>query len=367
MVRKYVNGYMRQLLSISDIVQSGRRRFYTLSNADGKTWMLPARHIRTALELYQPSGSKGRLLKRFLPLLHNFAPCRTQLKIIETDSELLPEILSKVSEVFDSSDLEYSIFGGTPSVHQKITIQFFEGKKILGYGKLSASEDVANLFVHEQSLLADLCRKGIESIPECLLCEQLSSGGYLFVQSTVKPVNAQSPADYSRVHDEFLCNMFEKTKTTIWFEESDFCQSLNSLTHYIESLPDAFKSRIESALESTIAEFKNKKCEMSAFHADFTPWNMFVHEGKLYVFDWEYGRLTYPPMLDRYHFIIQQAIHVKHLSADAIKFELKAQPWFSETDLRCYLIDVISRFVCRERGQISPSLNSMLAIWTELL
>lgn len=34
--------------------------------------------------------------------------------------------------------------------------------------------------------------------------------------------------------------------------------------------------------------------EYGVYHADFTPWNMSVEEGQLFVFDWEYASLTYP-------------------------------------------------------------------------
>ena len=46
-------------------------KFYRFTNADAKTWVVPANNISIAMCLYQPSGIKGKLLKSLFPLLHN--------------------------------------------------------------------------------------------------------------------------------------------------------------------------------------------------------------------------------------------------------------------------------------------------------
>lgn len=40
-------------------------------------------------------------------------------------------------------------FGGTPCVHQKITIQISQKERILGYVKVTESEDIYQIFDHE--------------------------------------------------------------------------------------------------------------------------------------------------------------------------------------------------------------------------
>ena len=105
----------------------------------------------------------------------------------------------------------------------------------------------------------------------------------------------------------------------------------------------------------------------SAFHADFTPWNMLIENGQLFVFDWEYGRMTYPPMLDRYHFFTQQALHVAHLSPEQLYAWFVRQPWFDNREYEMYLLDIISRFTLREEGVLPSSLIGMLHNWCGLL
>lgn len=356
-----------QLLKIKDILSAGQKKFYRLSNGDGKVWMLPADNLSISLELYQPSGIKGRLLKRVFPYVHRISSVRKVVGAEIIDVALNDEIYTLAKSVFKTEKLEYSIFGGTPSVHQKIIVQFFAGRKILGYGKLTASDEISRLFFHEKDLLSNLRQKGLIEIPECLFCQRLSSGIYLFIQSTIKPVRAVSPAVYSTAHEEFLRELMAKTESKTQFEHSDFYRSLVKLGENLINIPEPFKNPIKNALAVTMGQFRGRQLIMSAFHADFTPWNMFLHNGNLYVFDWEYGQQSYPPMLDRYHFYIQQAIHVKHQSPDEIRREIQSVPWFTPCDLRCYLLDIISRFLCRENGSVSSELKSMLEIWTALL
>ena len=45
---------------------TGEEKFYRFGNADGKYWIMPVRGMRTAMNLYQPSGIKGKMLKDLL-------------------------------------------------------------------------------------------------------------------------------------------------------------------------------------------------------------------------------------------------------------------------------------------------------------
>ena len=341
--------------------------YYHIENADGKYWILPKKHISTAIELYQPSGRNGRLLKALLPLLHNIPAVRKILNINTHNLSLNTEIKAIARGAFGIADPEFSIFGGTPSVHQKITIQFFAGNKILGYGKITDSDSIAALFSHEQQLLDTLRSAGITDIPECLYCGQLSTREYLFLQSTCKTRKSFSPSGFTTLHKLFLSQLYEATQREILFDDTDFAHSLVTLKENLEIIPEEFKETIGKALYHVIGRLGGTTVNYSAYHADFTPWNMFITGQRLFVFDWEYGRLTYPPQLDRYHFIAQQAFHVDHLTPSDTLRRLKESDDFSADELRYYLLDIISRYTHRENGHISPALYSSLEFWSQLL
>ena len=81
---------------------------------------------------------------------------------------------------------------------------------------------------------------------------------------------------------------------------------------------------------------------------------MFVEKNELFVFDWEYARMLYPPMLDKYHYFTQTAIFEKHWDAkEIIKYISSPEAqWVDKESYILYLLDIISRFTIREKGNI---------------
>ncbi|MBR4154398.1 MAG: hypothetical protein IKT96_03515, partial [Paludibacteraceae bacterium] len=96
-------------------------KFYKIRNVDGKCWWMPVRGMRVGLALYQPSGWKGRLLKCLLPWLHWSWLVRKALRIEREEWVMPKEVRRVVCEAFGVREFDYSVFGGTPSVHQKTT------------------------------------------------------------------------------------------------------------------------------------------------------------------------------------------------------------------------------------------------------
>ncbi len=355
------------MISIDSITEPGNIKAYRITNADNKQWLLPVDGLSTALELYQPSGRKGKILKQWFPVLHRIPAVRNIAHASTVCVNLRSDILQMAEEAFGTDNLNYSIFGGTPSVHQKITIQFFKGTKIAGYCKLTDSTEVAKLFTHEESLLGKLSGSGIHGIPKCLGCATLADGIHTFIQSTIKTRHSYSPCRWQPEHQQFINQLANNTSLTLSFENSDFGRSMISLHNRIETIPHPFRSTIGSALEKLIELYSGETSQYSAFHADFTPWNMFVERGKLFVFDWEYGASSYPPKLDRYHFHIQQSLHVSHSEPMAALSGIRSMNWFDPYMLRIYLLDIISRFTRREPGEFPPQLQASLASWTSML
>lgn len=356
------------MISIDSIIRPGNTRAYLITNADGKCWLLPASGIGTALELYQPSGLKGKALKRLFPLLHRVPQVRKVAGATVIYTSLRPDITEAAEKAFGKRITGFSIFGGTPSVHQKITLQLVAGSDILGYCKLTDSPDIAALFSHEQWLLQTLHEAGMEDVPHCMKCGTLADGTHIFIQSTTKTRYSYSPHRFMPVHEQFLQDMARCTGHTMRFEESDLGKSLTWLRCNINSVPAACRDTISRNLDQSIAALSGNETTYSAFHADFTPWNMFIERDRLFVFDWEYARMSYPPMLDRYHFHVQQSLHVAHHHPRQIMDDMKRQAWFSHDEFSLYLLDIISRYLHREKGQpVSGSLTAMLTTWTELL
>ena len=349
---------------------TGGNRFYRFGNADGKYWIVPVQGMRTAMSLYQPSGIKGKMVKALLPCLHWIAPVRKAIKAQRLQCRLNSELHNLLCKVFNVQEIEFAVFEGTPSVHQKITMQLSNNGRILGYCKLSMNNDIKELFEKECGILERLCKSGVTSIPKALYCGTLTGGIYIFVQSTEKQSSSKVVHEWSVLQEEFLAQLHENTKTTLVFEESDYYTTLSELEQRLEWLPQNIdRTIVANAIAVVKKKYSNKDVEFSASHGDFTPWNMFANGKKLFVFDFEYAAMTYPAGLDRYHFFTQTAVFEKHWGADEIIAYIGSNDgsWIDKQQYAMYLLDVISRFTMREGGKVSGNAATPFALWGKLL
>lgn len=359
---------MKSLNNILNFTAGGK--FLRFGNADGKYWIMPVRGMRTAMNLYQPSGIKGKMVKSLLPLLHRLPPVRKAVHAETLRCSLKEELRTLLCNILGTEQIEFSIFEGTPSVHQKITMQLSCGSRILGYCKLSESNDIKELFEKESEMLAWLSDKGVSGIPKALYCGTLMSGIHIFVQSTAKTASSATVHNWSRLHEEFLAQLHEKTKQSILFEESDFCRSLNMLEKHISWLPDNVDAELFSR---AIADIKDSCCgktvEFSAFHGDFTPWNMFVEKGRLFVFDFEYAAKSCPPVLDRYHFFTQTALFERKWGAEELITYMESEEgaWIDGKIYLLYLLEIASRFTAREKKKVEARESVIFSIWSRLI
>lgn len=59
------------------LIKGTGKHLYRFSNADGKTWLMPAHNMQVAMNLYQPSGLKWKngesVISVVIPLDHSFS------------------------------------------------------------------------------------------------------------------------------------------------------------------------------------------------------------------------------------------------------------------------------------------------------
>ncbi|MDO4163936.1 MAG: phosphotransferase [Bacteroides sp.] len=355
---------------IERIISAGTILFYRFANADGKMWLMPARNMRVGMNLYQPSGIKGKALKLFFPCLHRIGWVRRIVKAERMHCQLDNELQALVGNVLGREDVEFAIFGGTPCVHQKMTVQLSRGESIEGYCKVTDNDEVFRLFDTEAHTLQWLNGKGIKGIPQCLYCGKMEDGTGVFMQSTDKTLTSTVVHEWERRHEDFLSKLYIYTRQSIRFEDSEYYGRLTDLQQHRDWLPDEHaRSVVSDALERTVRRYGNQQVEYSAYHADFTPWNMFVEKGKLFVFDWEYAGRTYPPMMDRYHFFTQTARFEKHWDAERTIAYVNSPEgeWIDRELYRLYLLEIISRFCIREKGKMEGDVAASFDIWIKLL
>ena len=364
--------------------------FYKIENSDGKCWLMPVRNVRMGLALYQPSGWKGRLLKRWFPYVHWLKVVRRKLNIEVVEHELEEDLKRVIGSAFGVGGFEYSVFEGTPSVHRKTTIQVWRGERILGYVKLTRSEEVGRLFFQEMNFLKKITdyrlqiltpsatlvplRQGdniegqqlLRCVPSAVAL-RLESGSRILIQSTRKTLRSKVVHEWGVLQKDFLRRLYEATAKEIAWEESDVAQALRDLRGHVDWLPEGVDGDVVARrIDAVMERMAGKRVMYGAYHGDFTPWNMFVEGGELFVFDWEYAGRWYPMGLDRYHFWMQTAVFEKHWGVEELKRYMGSDEgkWIDGEMLEMYVLDVMSKYVMREGGKVKEL--GMFGVWATI-
>lgn len=331
--------------------------YYKIQNADGKQWVMPSKNMSVGMLLYQPMTWKGKALKKWFPLLNKldwFGLIKNVLHVEIVGQPVSETILIKLQEIFNTKDIEYSVFNGTPSAHQKVTIQIYIKNKILGYCKITDNTELIDVFKHEEAYLDWLKKCGVKGVPECLCCQEIENGYWIFVQTTIKSKESVVHYKIGELKISFLHELANKTKKSILFKETEMYKWLKQIDKTGFKTPE-----IINAVKSVCAYYHSDDwVSFSAYHSDFTPWNMFVEDGNLFVFDWEYAGKTYIPNLDIIHYLIQTKIFESQASAEELYDMLFIQYWnilknnFENPRIAvlAYLLDSLSKYASRDKG-----------------
>lgn len=352
-----------------------------VSNADGKVWILPTQNLKTGFNIYQPSSRKGILLKRYLPLVMKIPIVRSaamkRLGIHYGELNVPQSVMNAIKNTFGGDDLTLSYFAGTPSIHQKETVQVSRYDQILGYVKFTKSKEIQKVFASEQEYLDWLDSKAVGNIPHCLYCGRVDDELYVFIQDTIKTNQAIMEHELGKWHIAFLDELKSKTEVVCAFGESDYRQTLDLLKaqlHVLKSYGIACKSFdrglriVETSLEGVN--------HFSAYHGDFTPWNSFVENGRLYAFDFEYAKKTYPAYMDVFHYYTQSSIFEQKRTADEIYHGFRGlvsegilKGLFKEPEIAYlqYLYAVISFYVQRDGENLKGDNRRNMQIWLGLI
>lgn len=334
-------------------------KYYQITNGDGKQWVMPAENMRVGMMLYQPSAWTGKMLKALLPWLVWCGIVRKKLHIQEVECPISPSLDRRFRELFGENDLEYAVFNGTPCAHQKQTVQVYSGSNILGYCKISSNPEIASLFLHERDYLQWLSDCKLSGVPRCLTCEQLPTGEWIFVQSTVKTMRSKTEHALGPRQLSFLELLHSKTAVRCSFQDSDLYRSLLRIDNCIDRFESDEQMVIRQGCDWVRQYYSSNDTQLfSAYHSDFTPWNMFVEDGQLFVFDWEYATRTSLPYLDLIHYLFQSCIFERHADAEEIYRCLMVEhknllnQYFQ--DLRVavtvYLLDMLGMYAVRDAG-----------------
>ena len=354
---------------------SGRVQFWIIYNTVGQNWILPQKRTKRFLALYQPSSTKGKIVANLLPYLRYTPFLASKINAKSILVELNSSFKKAICQSFGITDFEYGVFCGSPGRHQKITIMINQGKKCLGYCKVTDNPEVFAIFQKESADLLYLKSKGIGCIPEILFVNEIKDlpGVFLLVQTTKREGVIRKAAINDSCVFDFVARMHNLTKSKMSYAKSDFAHSVHVLRRYI----DLFKTEEQHAIFHAISEVEKEltiPSYYSAYHGDFTPWNCYIVDKELFVFDFEYFQRYTIPYLDYFHFFTQSCIYNKYMETDSIFEEylnnrdlILAKIGDADFYYTCYLLNVMAFYLERDKGFLNERIESCFKIWVKLI
>lgn len=329
------------------------QKYSYISNTDQTIrWMYPANlSVPTFLNFYNSSSLRAKIFTLGVKLLFKFRLAnlvgKNKVCLSVQKNSLLQRILDKYP------GCSHSIFTGTVGKNRKIIIELGKGFKSQVFVKVAISKASKELIHNEFLALSKLKDEKLTTIcvPEIL---GYSSCEFLEL-SNVKPQKSKQPAKLidrqvialsqlnsinhihvewntmSEKHEiEFLINKIKKK------DKADNGLDASKINAYMEKL-------------SLLSELIDGKTDFSCgfCHGDYTPWNMYVTEHMLYVYDWELSRNALPILFDLFHYVFQSEILINHSDYSSVKNEIERVLKLSSTRamIEKFNVDVGMSFV----------------------
>jgi hypothetical protein len=287
-------------LGVEPVAQGGQRYAVIAARSNLRWWLLPldSRPAAAAgLDMLQPVTHAAKLAKkaaRGLALLgpHALLGC----------GHLRLSRLPDLNETFDGRATHMSFFTGTDGPHRKTSMQIMDiDGAILGYAKMSRAVHLRPYLRNEAKVLTRLKELGLTSVgvPTVQVIRD-DDRMTLLITDSLKSSSHRAPLRLGIEHLFFLDELRAKT------ERLGAGEVLDGLERRMVELASVGGTDWTERIASVTALLRPVQDQIPVCfaHGDFTPWNTFLQDGRLYVFDWEYANLAWPVGFDLVHFML---------------------------------------------------------------
>ena len=293
---------------------SNGKPFLHFALPDGRGYLLPTNSRRVALQslsLYAPQKTKAKVAKGLLRLGLKSGIAQRLLPKVQLNLDDLREMLA---EVFDRRNLVLAAVSlGTPGPHRKPVLQVLGEKgEVLGYVKVGWNEETKRLVKNEVQTLKALQEQPLLfDVPEVLYFGKFKDK-MLCVQGVpptgARPTSVQLTEEYIKA----LCSLAKMGLRWQFLEQTLFWERIVERSQEVKSA--YWRHLLMEAVDNIRERWKDGEIPFHFAHGDFTPWNAFQVNGKIYLYDWEYAQENAPVGYDLFHFMVRVLLLVQGFS-----------------------------------------------------
>lgn len=351
--------------------QGTYREFRYITNRDSSIrWIWPAESKQpNFLRFYSATSWKA---KSFVALVKLAFVLRLPGLVSKKKSAWFGDFRSELD--LDTNG-NWAIFTGTKGPNRKLLIY---GKTQNGkstFVKWAIGENAPELLEQEKTTLNYLYTLNLANTN---FPEVVSSSEKTLQLSDVG--TARRASSLTSTHLAALRELYVKTQKTLPLSDSSFLleikENLQNSNQIKDSrIPSAMRRKLQWTLESVNAE---NQTTVAFAHGDFTPWNCFLSEGSLGLYDLELGKQEMPKYFDAFHFVIQNSILVDRKPWSQIIQEIKKTilPTLFDNNvsemehyLQLYLLSNISKYllIYEQQKDWHTQVDWLLNTWNDAL
>jgi thymidylate kinase len=290
--------------------------YHYINNPDGSIrWIYPRKTDKPYfLRFYSVNNLRSWLISKYYTTLFKFG-----LKDLARSGSFTIYMRKEAflsNHYLVNRDNDFCIFTGTVGPNRKAVL-FSQNQNEPFFVKIPLTQDAINNTKNEYYQLRNIHNSNQIKKPTALYWEDAN---YLFLED-VKPKNIKrQTGKLTKAHIRFLHDNLKNAQVKN-------IQRYDPLTHAYNLLQDAKMNELPMAkrLASHLTQlFQSTFRETGSLlgtlcHGDFTSWNSYSKNNKLYLYDWEFSQPDYPIFYDLFHFIFQQEILVNHNNFKTIK------------------------------------------------
>lgn len=273
-----------------------------INNPDGTIrWIWPD-HLKKPLFLkfYNITSFRSKLFATLIDLIFILHLQKFIFKIIcvyiEPSKHLHP--------LFSVHD-NWALFTGTTGPNRK-AIFHVQDKVQSSFIKVAYTDSARSLLYNESRAIKNIEHAGIHSYSNPNIIGRTED----FLQITDISGDGLRCSEFNQVHIEALKSMSDQSHNKSTLKEVAAWKEMreNLKTIVLKKDPRIPKGLLQKLTALTENIDDAIIIETSISHGDFTPWNMYVKDDRMYIYDWELSRNSMPLGFDAFHFIIQQGI-----------------------------------------------------------
>ncbi|APW66225.1 hypothetical protein LPB137_10400 [Poseidonibacter parvus] len=286
--------------------------FFYISNPDGTIrWIYPISLKRpTFLAFYSTSSMRAKLIALSIKTFFLFKLNKLlKAKPLEINIDK-KSIIGNILENYPTYN--YSIFTGTVGVNRKAILELNKNNETEYFVKISLTESSKELIHNEADILEYINSFTFENIEIPKIIEK--NDDYIIIDN-IKQNSSYQTNSIDDIHIKALDDLYSRTLTEKKLEDIDSVKESSLILNKLETSEINTKlphEKIKDIL-TNIANIKSTltndiKINLGLAHCDFTPWNMYVTNNKLSVFDWELSNKDTVLLYDLFHYIFQAEI-----------------------------------------------------------